>query len=84
MLGSYGVLCEWTFAKSIETLLFMKNKKLKSLNDQCLRLYADFLSERLVFANQLPYHKINENNSSIRKAASYTLNTIAINVMYID
>ena len=48
------------------------------------RLYTDFLSEVLIFAYQLPHHRINENQQWHRKAALYSLNTIAINLMYID
>ena len=42
------------------------------------------LSEGLIFAYQLPHHRINENQHRHRKAALYSLITIAINVMYID
>ena len=52
------------------------------------RLYIDFLSEGLIFGYQLPHHGINENQQWHRKAALYSLNTIAINCnvmyMYID
>ena len=48
------------------------------------RLYTDFLSEGLIFVYQQPHHRINENQRWYRKAASLSLNTIAINVLYID
>ena len=34
------------------------------------RLYADFLSEGLIFVYQEPHHRINENQQLYRKAAS--------------
>ena len=46
------------------------------------QLYTDFLSEVLIFANQLHHHKINKNQHWHRKAALYSLNTITINVNY--
>ena len=42
------------------------------------------MSEGLKFAYQQAHHGINENRQWHRKAALYSLNTIAINVMYID
>ena len=48
------------------------------------RLYTDFLSKGLTFECQLPHHRINQNQQGHSKAALYSLNTIAINVMYID
>ena len=47
------------------------------------RLYTDFLSEGFIFVYQQPHHRINENQRWYRKAALLSLNTIAINVLYI-
>ena len=47
-------------------------------------LYTDFLSEGLIFAYQLLHHRINENQQWDRKADKDSLNTIAMNVMFID
>ena len=41
-------------------------------------------TEGLIFAYQLPHHRINKNQLWRKKAALYSINTIAINVMYID
>ena len=59
-----------------------KNKRTKGY--EYVRLYTDFLSEVLIFAYQLPYHRLHKNQQWHRKAALYSLNTISINVMYID
>ena len=62
--------------------IMLENKKPTGLNGH---LSTDFLSEGLIFVKyQQPHHRINENQRWYRKAASKSLNTIAINVLYID
>ena len=57
------------------------NKRPKRLNGH---LSIRVLSEEVIFAYQLPHHRINKNQQWQRKAALYPLNTIAINVRYND
>ena len=46
--------------------------------------FTDFLSKGLIFVYHQPHHRINENLLWYRRAASKSLNTIAIDVLYID
>ena len=61
-----------------------QNKRPTGLNGHPSIRDSDFLSEGLIFAYQLPHNRIYENQQWHRKAALYSLNTVAINVMYID
>ena len=61
------------------------NKRPTGLNGHLsIRDFTLVLSEGLIFVYQQPHHRINENKLWYRKAASSSLNTIAINVLYID
>ena len=76
---------EESASKTFGTQVEKKNKRPKGLNGhQYQILYTDFLSMGLIFAYQLPHHRIDNKQQRHRKAALDSLNTIAINVMYID
>ena len=80
-----------TNAKNLKCLIYMLHLCVKQ---EATSLYghlsirdfsrSDFLSEGLIFVYQQPHYRINENQPWYSMVASLSLNTIAINVLFID
>ena len=68
--------------KTLKIIIVRLTRGLRSLEYQ--RLYTEFLSEGLIFAYLQTHHRKRKNQHWHRIAALKFLNTIAINVLYID
>ena len=89
----YNIIFYYSCLTTIKAKWFIGHQK-KKLSDYIFitrgpqALTVTWVSETLhwlhVFVYQQPHHRINENQWSNRLAASYSFNTIVINVLYMD